>query len=150
MQMVAAVNHWIHLISVVTWLGGILFFSHILIPVIKKSLPKESADTVLFETYRKFLKVTWILMILIVVTGGLNIYFVRHIEPNGLSQRWIQAFMLKLMLVSVLVTIFLLNLMNVRPGPDGKGKLEELPFQRTALLMAILIIFLAAILRYSH
>ena len=150
MQMVAAVNHWIHLISVVVWLGGILFFSHILIPVTKKSLPKEQADTVLFETYRKFLKMTWILMILIVVTGGLNIYFVRHAEPNGLSPRWIQAFMLKLTLVSVLVTIFLLNLMNVRPGPDGKGKLEELPFQRTALLMAILIVFLAAILRYSH
>jgi len=150
MQMVAAVNHWIHLISAVIWLGGILFFSHILMPVIKKSLPKEQADTVLFETYRKFLKMTWILMILIVVTGGFNIYFVKHADPNGLSQRWIQAFMLKLTLVSVLVTIFLLNLMNVRPGPDGRGKLEELPFQRTALLMAILIIFLAAILRYSH
>lgn len=150
MQMVAAVNHWIHLISVVIWLGGILFFSHILIPVIKKNLPKESADTVLFETYRKFLKMAWILMILIVVSGGLNIYFVRHAEPNGLSRTWIQAFMLKLSLVSVLVTIFLLNLMNVRPGSDGKGKIEELPFQRTALLMTILIIFLAAILRYSH
>ncbi len=150
MQMVAAVNHWIHLISVVIWLGGILFFSHILIPVIKKSLPKESADTVLFETYRKFLKMTWILMILIVVTGGINFHFVRLADPKGLNPRWVHAFMLKLTLVSVLATIFLLNLMNVRPGPDGKGKLEELPFQRTALLMTILIIFLAAILRYSH
>ena len=150
MQMVAAVNHWIHLISVVTWLGGIIFFSHILIPVLKKSLPKEQADTVLFETYRKFLKMAWILIILVVVSGGLNIYFVRHAEPNGLTQTWIHAFMLKLTLVIVLVTIFLLNLMNIRPGPDGKGKLDELPFQRTALLMSILILFLAAILRYSH
>ena len=148
--MVAAVNHWIHLISVVTWLGGIIFFSHILIPVLKKSLPKEQADTVLFETYRKFLKMAWILIILVVVSGGLNIYFVRHAEPNGLTQTWIHAFMLKLTLVIVLVTIFLLNLMNIRPGPDGKGKLDELPFQRTALLMSILILFLAAILRYSH
>jgi len=149
--MVAAVNHWIHLISIVTWIGGILFFSHILIPVIKKSLPKEQADTVLFETYRKFLKMSWILMIFIVVTGGLNFHFVKQLAgPEGLSSRWVHAFMLKLSLVSVLATIFLLNLMTVRPGPDGKGKLEELPFQRTALLMAILIVFLAAILRYSH
>lgn len=151
MQMVAAVNHWIHLISVVVWLGGILFFSHILIPVIKKNLPKEQADTVLFETYRKFLKMSWVLMILIVVTGGLNFHFVRQLAgPDGFSPRWVHAFMLKLTLVSVLATVFLLNLMNVRPGPDGKGKLNELPFQRTALLMTILIIFLAAILRYSH
>jgi putative copper export protein len=150
MQMVAAVNHWIHLMSVVIWLGGILFFSHILVPVIKKSLPKESADTVLFETYRKFLKMSWILMILIVITGGINFHFVRVMDPNGLSSRWVHAFMLKLILVSVLATIFLLNLMNIRPGPDGKGKLEELPFQRTALLVSILILFLAAILRYSH
>jgi uncharacterized membrane protein len=151
MQMVAAVNHWIHLISVVTWVGGILFFSHILMPTIKKSLPKEQADIVLFETYRKFLKMAWILMILIVVTGGLNFHFVKQFSgPEGLSPRWVHAFMLKISLVSILATVFLLNLMSIRPGPDGKGKLEELPFQRTALFTSILIIFLAAILRYSH
>jgi len=150
MQMVAAVNHWIHLISVVTLLGGIITFSHLLIPVLKKGLPKETADNLLFEIYRKFLKMSWILLILIVVSGGLNIYSVKHAEPNGLSPIWIQAFMLKLTLVIVLASIVLLNLMNIRPGPDGKGRLEEIPFQRTALLMAILILFLAAILRYSH
>lgn len=151
MQMVAAVNHWIHLISVVTWVGGILFFSHILMPTIKKSLPKEQADVVLFETYRKFLKMAWILMILIVVTGGLNFHFVKQLSgPEGLNPRWVHAFMLKISLVSILATVFLLNLMSIRPGPDGKGKLEELPFQRTALFTAILIVFLAAILRYSH
>ncbi|HUI66374.1 MAG TPA: hypothetical protein VL126_16130 [Bacteroidota bacterium] len=149
--MMAAVNHWIHLISVVTLLGGIIFFPHLLIPVLKKNLPKETAETILFETYRKFLKISWILLILIVMSGGFNIYFVKHADPNRtLSPIWIQAFMLKLTFIIVLASTLLLNLMNIRPGPDGKGKLDEIPFQRTALLMGILILFLAAILRYSH
>src|SRR4029078_8310348 len=121
MQMGAAVNHWIHLISVVTWVGGILFFSHILMPSIKKNLPKEQADVVLFETYRKFLKMTRILIILIAITGGLNFHFVKQLSgPEGLNPRWVHAFMLKISLVSILATVFLLNLMSVRPGPDGK------------------------------
>src|SRR3989338_20865 len=64
---------WIHLLAVVAWIGGLLFFPLVLRPVLR-ALPDASqpAET-LRRVGRRFRTVAWISLVTLILTGAGNI-----------------------------------------------------------------------------
>jgi len=52
-----AVLHFIHLLSIVIWIGSIIFFSFIAAPAIFKALPRETAGDVVGKIFPQYYKI---------------------------------------------------------------------------------------------
>lgn len=62
---------WIHLLAAITWIGGMLFISMVVVPVSRR-LPPPGGVQLLREVGRYFRWVAWPAIILLVGTGILN------------------------------------------------------------------------------
>ena len=72
-------NHWwyhvsvfVHILSAITWIGGMLFIVMILAPLLRSQDFRPVATRVLHTTGKKFKKIGWACFLLILVTGFLN------------------------------------------------------------------------------
>lgn len=150
MNLAAAANHWIHILSAVIWVGGLSFVVMILNPALRGKLPKESLQTLALAFREKFYRITGVLLVLILVTGGLNVHFVREGLPggSGLSRLWLFFLGIKLTLATGLISLYLLNLLY-RNEPWSEDQ-TEIPWARPSFILGVLIILMAAFLRHSH
>ncbi len=73
------ISVFIHIISVSFWVGGMLFIPLVLVPSIKK---QPNRVLLLYKTGIKFRFYGWLSVIILFVTGILNIYF------KGLPFTW--------------------------------------------------------------
>jgi len=73
------ISVFIHIISVSFWIGGMLFIPLILVPSIKK---QPNRVLLLYKTGIKFRFYGWLSVIVLIITGFLNIYF------KGLPFTW--------------------------------------------------------------
>lgn len=72
-------THWwyhasvfLHILSAITWIGGMLFIVMVLAPLLRSEDFRPVATRVLHVTGKKFKKIGWACLILILVTGVLN------------------------------------------------------------------------------
>lgn len=98
---------WIHLLAVIAWIGGLLFFTLVLRPVLR-ALPDASqpAET-LRRVGRRFRTVAWISLVTLILTGAGNI-----LHEGGsarIATAWGAVLMLKLLLVAVAVGLTLVH-----------------------------------------
>jgi putative copper export protein len=71
---VALLVRWVHVLSAITWIGGMLFIALVLVPV-ARGLGDASLRTHLVqETGRRFRTIGWIALGLLVTTGLLNLW----------------------------------------------------------------------------
>lgn len=99
---------WIHLLAVITWIGGQIFLVLIARPV----LQQEGSSTVaapdsLRRLGRRFRTVTWVSIITLVITGAFNI-----LNEGGsarIESAWGGVLMLKLFLVVLVVGLTLVH-----------------------------------------
>jgi len=63
---------WIHILAAIVWLGGMFFISLVMVPVVRKLEPPEKRIEVLSSTARRFRIVSWIAILVLLVTGVLN------------------------------------------------------------------------------
>jgi putative copper export protein len=140
-------NFWVHLLSGMIWIGGILFFSIVLLPSVQNKLPKDIAGAFLRDTHVRFQKTGGIFVLLLLVTGGINIHF-SH-ETRGLfSPKYIWVLNTKILFFTVLFTIYVLNFKNL-PMIKKRAGLERIPFQDTSLVLGVLILLMAAFLKHT-
>ena len=91
---------WLHLLAAVVWLGGLLFESHILFPLLTK---KGWTETVA-SAVSQFRRVTWTAIVLMVVTGLYNLTRlppIAHLIESGV----VTLLALKLFLVVVVLML---------------------------------------------
>ena len=83
------INVYIHILSAMMWIGGILFMVFVIVPILRKlevksqaptnqkSNPKESGQTAVFvhKVGVQFRLVGWIALVLLLITGILNLGF---------------------------------------------------------------------------
>ncbi len=62
---------WLHLLSVVTWMGGLLFASHLVAPRLARAGTAER--DALADLLRRFRLVTWMAIALLILTGLVNL-----------------------------------------------------------------------------
>lgn len=152
---------WVHLLSAVAWIGGMLFLSLILAPLVRSRTATPEFAALFRCAARRFRFVVWIALTVLVSTGpillpqrGLSV-----LDPAG----WPLIFWVKLSLVTLLVAFTAAHdlVLGPRVGeiaaiPEGARSSGEqvlvstaswLP--RLALLLALGVIAAAVILARS-
>jgi len=157
-QFFAIINHWVHLMSAVIWIGGLAFLVMSVTPALRKAVPKEYLRPVLDAISTRYRKIVGILMAVILMTGGINLHFISQMmlsqTGSGISNspKYLTILFIKLTLVLGIVTLFLYTfIFKSEPATeDTEEELEAVPFQRVAFWMGILIILCAAAMKYLH
>ncbi len=95
---------WIHVIAAMLWVGGMLFFSLVLVPCLKPGLGEALRADVMRRVGLRFRVVGWISIVVLLMTGFLRLYQ----EGRALAS-YGTVFHLKLFLVFVMILLTLLH-----------------------------------------
>jgi len=147
MRALAAINHWVHLTSIVIWVGGLAFIVMTLTPALRGKFPQESTKVFFQDIRRRYFRMSGVLFALILVTGGLNVHFALQ-DVQRVSKLWVIFLGIKLTLVTAFASIYLLNVLYKSNSPEP-GE-EAVPYASVSLVLGLLIILCAAFLRYLH
>ncbi len=147
MRVLASINHWIHLISVVIWIGSLAFIVMTLTPALRGKFPHESTKVFFQEIRKRYFRMSGIFLALILITGGVNVHFALQ-DVERASKLWVIVLGLKLTLVTAFASIFLLNVMY-KSNPPETGE-QAVPYANASFILGIFIILAAAFLRYAH
>jgi putative copper export protein len=147
MRALASINHWIHLTSVVIWVGSLAFIVMTLTPAMRGKFPQESTKVFFEDIRRRYFRMSGILLALILVTGGINVHFALQ-NMERASKLWVIFLGIKLALVTGFASIYLLNVLY-KSNPPEPGE-EIVPYSSISLMLGFLIILCAAFLRYLH
>ena len=149
---------WIHLLAAMVWIGGMVFLSVVLVPVLKRD-GAFAQYALLFRTVAyRFRAVVWGAMG-ILVTTGLTLAAGRSI-PLMEPSRWPTIFAAKIGLVTLLFTLTLLHDLVVGPRvrrslgiPEAERSARDrvllrysVLVPRISLLVALLVLLLAVVL----
>jgi len=155
--LIPIVNHWLHLLSAVIWIGGLAFLVMAVTPGLRKTVPKDQIKPITDIFYQHYKKVAGILLLVLLFTGGVNLHYVNQVivsqTGNGVQHhaRYLMVFMIKLLLVLGLLTLFLYTVIfKSDDEADEEEDYEAIPFQRAALWMGFFIILCAAAMKHLH
>lgn len=158
-------NHWLHLMSAVIWIGGLAFLVLVVTPGLQRGVPREQVKPLADVFYRHYKKVIGIVLIVILFTGGLNLHFINKMmvgqlgEMGGVAHnaKYLTIFFVKLFLVLCVLTLFLYTVVfkSDQSGDEDEEEKQEqfdepVPFQRLGLILGAFIILCAAALKYLH
>ncbi len=159
-QLIPIVNHWLHLMSAVIWIGGLAFLVMAVKPGLKEgTVPKEYIRPITDAFYKYYKRVAGILVAVLLITGGINVHYVNQLftaqTGEGLQHhgKYLWIFCIKLLLVLFLLTLFLYTVIfksDPEEEHDDKEAYEAFPFQRAALWMGFFIILCAAAMKHLH
>ena len=162
-QIIPIINHWFHLLAAVIWIGGLAFIVMAVTPGLRQAVPKEYVKPITDIFYRYYRKVVGVLLVVILITGGLNVHYINQLMFSQLeygiadSARYLTVFFIKLTLVLGVMTIYLYTvLFNIEPtGEETEEEKEEqrrepIPFQRATLWMGIFIVLCASAMKHLH
>jgi uncharacterized membrane protein len=146
--------------SAILWIGGLGLLMMAVVPALRKSVPGELVKPIANEIYKKYQRIIGALMLIILVTGGINIAYVNKLMKSnngeGFTNPYIIALGIKLFFVMCIMTIFLYNII-FPPQPAEKGQAEEeeadpegIPFLRAAFWFGIFIVLMASTLKHLH
>lgn len=159
-QWIPIVNHWLHLMSAILWIGGLGLLMMAVVPALRKSVPGEFVKPLANAIYQKYQRIIGALMLIILVTGGINIAYVNKLmkaaNGEGFTNPYLIALGVKLFFVMCIMTLFLYNIM-FPPAPEEKGTAEGeeadpegIPFLRAAFWFGIVIVLMASTLKHLH
>ena len=152
---------WLHLVAAISWIGGMIFLSVVLVPILKRE-PFASQKALLFLAMaRRFRVVVWGMIAVLLFTGPLLLY------QRGISMadpsRWPTILVVKLGLVTILLFLTLTHDLIIGPRV---GRIIQLPMEsrtsfdhalvlwsrwvaRGSLLLALAVLFAAVMLERS-
>ena len=115
--MLSLVLHWIHLLSVVFWIGGVAYLLLVLLPNLRLIALRDRAKLVP-ELFRRFMVVIWVSIALITVSGLYRVFFVLGFDSlNDLTASYYgNVLLIKLLLVAALFGVALSVTFRVRPS----------------------------------
>ncbi|MBX3303096.1 MAG: hypothetical protein KF693_12850 [Nitrospira sp.] len=155
--LIPIINHWLHLLSAIIWIGGLAFLVLAVAPGLQKAVPKDQVKPITDVFYRHYKKVAGILLVVLLFTGGINLHYVNQVlvSQTGTSvqhhAKYLMVFMIKLLLVLGLLTLFLYTVIfRSEDDADDEESYEVIPFQRAALWMGFFIVLCAAAMKNLH
>jgi uncharacterized membrane protein len=113
---------WLHLLAAISWIGGTIFLSVVLVPVLKRE-PFASQKALLFRTIAmRFRVVVWGAIAVLLLTGPLLLHQrgIPIADPSG----WPMVLVVKLGLVAVLLLLTLTHDLIIGPRV---GRIVQLP-----------------------
>jgi uncharacterized membrane protein len=126
---------WLHLLAAVAWIGGMLFLSLVLVPMLTRE-PFASQKALLFQTIaRRFRAVVWGAIAVLLSTGPLLLHQrgIPITDPSG----WPNVLAAKLGLVAILLFFTLAHDLIIGPRV---GRVLQLPTEnRTGLDLTLVV-----------
>ena len=135
---------WFHLLAAISWIGGMLFLSVVLVPVLKRE-PYASQRAVLIRTTAlRFRAVVWSAITVLLITGPLLLHErgIPITDPSG----WPRVLVIKLGLVTILLFLTLAH--DFILGPRV-GQIMQLPNERRTRFDQALVLWSPWIARFS-
>ena len=137
---------WLHVLSAAVWLGGLLFQSHILFPLLARGAPGEPVA----QAVRRFRRVAWTALGLLVLTGLHNL---TRLPPVAAM---VESGVLKLLALKLFLVVVLLMLSAhrdfgvaarllraVAAGRDPNAALQTMVrIDRVLLLLGVILLYL--------
>ena len=160
-MMGASLIVWLHLVAAVSWIGGMVFLSVVLVPILKRE-PFASQKALLFLAMgRQFRVVVWGMIAVLLFTGPLLLH--QRGIPIADPSRWPTTLAVKLGLVTILLLLTLAHDLIIGPRV---GRIVQLPAEsrtrfdhalvlgarwiaRFLLLLALAVLFTAVMLARS-
>jgi uncharacterized membrane protein len=153
------INHWLHLMSAVIWVGGLAFQVFVFFPSRRKDAIPEA---VLKSIANRFRMIVGPLIMILIVTGGINLHNRRLTamalspgcgtdgKPECIPAGYTTALSLKLLFVVGIISIYLFDVMvSRREGEPRESPPDGIPtVTRISLILGLLTIFMAAMLRH--
>lgn len=153
-----ALNVFVHVLATVVWAGGMIFLGPIAAPALRRVEPPSVRAQVFLTLGRRFRPVGWACLVLLVVTGFLNLVLLG--VPWSLSA-WLaspfgHALLTKLVLVAAVIVLSALHDFVWGPrafalgpeSPEGQRyRRRSITVARVNTVLVILIIFLGVSLR---
>ncbi|HEX3204104.1 MAG TPA: DUF4149 domain-containing protein [Nitrospiraceae bacterium] len=148
---------WVHVLAAVTWIGGMVFLSVVILPVFRRG--SFGADRrILFQTLaRRFRVLVWVTIAILLVTGPLLVS--SRTGTLEASEEWHTLLHLKLWLVAGLVLLTAVHDLWLGPfvGRLRRNGSESSPADhllvrlsvvvaRSGLVLAVAVLFLAVAL----
>jgi putative copper export protein len=96
---------WVHLVAATFWVGGMLFFSLVAVPLLKQDSDPPSAQRRFVNLARRFRSLVWGALFLLVMTGSVLLGNV--IDVSVPFSSWPLVVITKLTLVVLLVVVSL-------------------------------------------
>jgi len=142
---VALFVRWVHVLSAITWVGGMLFIALVLVPVTRQLEDASLRTRLVQETGRRFRTIGWIALALLVFTGLLNLW----LQPLLLrSPRF--HWKLGLVVLALLLSAFHDFVLGPRagiPSADPSVRVRASWIARLNVLVALAIVLLGLALR---
>ncbi len=156
--LIPIVNHWLHLVSAVIWIGGLAFLVIAVTPGLKQAVAKEQIKPITDAFYQHYKKVAGILLLVLLFTGGINVHYVNQLitaqTGSGIQHhaKYLTVFFVKLFLVLCLLTLFLYTMVfKSDDAEEGEEEsYEAIPFQQAAIWIGFLILLCAAAMKHLH
>jgi len=127
---------WLHVVAAVSWIGGTIFLSVVLVPVLKRE-PFASQRTLLFRTIaRRFRALVWGAITVLLFTGPLLLHQrgISIADPSG----WPMVLATKLGLVAILLFLTLTH--DLILGPRV-GRILQLPTESRSMFDQALVVW---------
>ncbi|GIK09498.1 MAG: hypothetical protein JETCAE02_10750 [Anaerolineaceae bacterium] len=124
--------YWLHMLATVTWIGGIVSISILVLPAARKSLSPAEQLAFIESMQKRLEPLAWFSLGLLIVTGLFQLSANSHY--NGffdVSTQWSLAILVKHGLVAVMVAVSAVQTWEVLPAirrtmmRRGKGASEE-------------------------
>ena len=139
------VSVWLHLLGVVTWIGGLMYQAHVLAPAARRD-----GAVPLVGLLRRARRVTWVAIALVVLTG---LYNVTLLGPLDRVLQTGAALLLALKFILVLAAVAVAGQRDfaqvprltraVAAGDDPSPALSAIAWMdRVVLLLAVVIVYL--------
>jgi len=135
---------WLHVFAAVSWIGGTIFLSVVLVPVLRRE-PFASQRALLFRTIaHRFRAVVWGAIAVLLFTGPLLLHQrgIPIADPSG----WPMVLAVKLGLVTILLLLTLTH--DLILGPRV-GKILQLPTESRTSFDQSLVLWSPWIARFS-
>lgn len=135
---------WLHLVAAISWIGGTIFLSVVLVPMLKRE-PFVSEKALLFRTIAwRFRAVVWGAITVLLLTGPLLLHQrgIPIADPSG----WSMVLATKLGLVTILLLLTLTH--DLILGPRV-GRIVQLPPERRTRFDHTLVLWSPWVARFS-
>lgn len=130
------VSMWIHLLAAITWIGGLLFITMVLVPTLRMPEMRANALVLIRVTGRKFQRIAYAALVTLVATGTTNLLLkagswdaVAALMPTTYGR------LLETKVLLVLVVIALALYHDLVVGPAATRAMEADPRGSSALAL---------------
>jgi putative copper resistance protein D len=148
---------YLHILFAMIWVGGMLFFVFVIVPLLKKPELKEMYGVLISNIGKRYRILGWISLVMLIVTGILQMGF----RGYSLSSLWnaspgnsfLEILRIKVLLVVVILLVSMLHDFWVGPSVSQQKGEKQASFRKAAswlgranLVLALAVVALAVML----